>query len=47
MLLTFTPITFANDAGISLPFKLENTKYWQYFSDRVMGGVSDGKVGIE
>lgn len=47
MLLTFTPMTFANEANLSLLFTPENAKYWQYISDRVMGGVSDGTVAIE
>lgn len=47
MSLIFTPVTFANETDISLPFTPENTQYWQYLSDRVMGGVSNGQVEIE
>ena len=37
---------FANE-DIYLPFNKENAKYWQYISDRTMGGVSDGKAVLE
>jgi hypothetical protein len=32
---------------LSFPFNADSGKYWQYVSDRVMGGVSDGQVTIE
>ena len=32
---------------LSFPFNADSGKYWQYVSDRVMGGVSDGKVILE
>ena len=32
---------------IYLPFNEENAKYWQYISDRTMGGVSNGKAVLE
>jgi hypothetical protein len=32
---------------LSFPFNANSGKYWQYVSDRVMGGVSDGQVTIE
>ena len=31
----------------TFPFTADSGKYWQYVSDRVMGGVSDGKVTLE
>ena len=34
-------------ADLSFPFNAESGKYWQYVSDRVMGGVSDGQVSLE
>ena len=37
---------FANE-DIYLPFNKENAKYWQYISDRTMGGVSNGKAVLE
>ena len=33
--------------NLSFPFNADSGKYWQYVSDRVMGGVSDGQVTIE
>jgi hypothetical protein len=32
---------------LSFPFNADSGKYWQYVSDRVMGGVSDGQVTLE
>ena len=32
---------------LSFPFNADSGKYWQYTSDRVMGGVSDGQVTLE
>jgi hypothetical protein len=32
---------------LSFPFNADSGKYWQYVSDRVMGGISDGQVTIE
>ena len=32
---------------LSFPFNADSGRYWQYVSDRVMGGVSDGKVILE
>ena len=32
---------------LSYPFNADSGRYWQYVSDRVMGGVSDGKVILE
>ena len=47
VLLTFTTIASANDEALSFPFNADSGKYWQYVSDRVMGGVSDGQVTLE
>ena len=47
MLLTFTTIASASDEALSFPFNADSGKYWQYVSDRVMGGVSDGQVTLE
>jgi hypothetical protein len=47
LLLTFTTIISASDEVLSFPFNSDSGKYWQYISDRVMGGVSDGKVTLE
>ena len=32
---------------LSFPFNSDSGKYWQYTSDQVMGGVSDGEVILE
>ena len=34
-------------ADLSFPFNADSGNYWQYVSDRVMGGVSDGQVNLE
>ena len=46
-LLAFaTPIP-AVEEEIQLSFSKQNAKYWQYISDRTMGGVSDGQAVLE
>jgi len=47
VLLTFTTITSASEEVLSFPFTLDNVKDWKYFSDQVMGGVSEGQVSLE
>ena len=47
VLLTFTTIASASDEALSFPFNADSGKYWQYVSDRVMGGISDGQVTLE
>ena len=47
MLLTFTTMLSATEEDIDLLFTPDNAKYWQYISDRTMGGVSDGQVTLE
>ena len=37
----------ANEEDLTFPFTADSGKYWQYVSDRVMGGVSDGQVTLE
>ena len=37
----------ANEENLTFPFTADSSKYWQYVSDRVMGGVSDGQVTLE
>ncbi len=32
---------------LSFPFNADSGKYWQYVSDQVMGGVSEGQVSLE
>ena len=47
MLLTFTTIASANEEVLSFPFTPDNVNDWKYFSDQVMGGVSEGQVSLE
>ena len=35
------------DEDLVFPFNSVSGKYWQYISDQVMGGVSEGKVTLE
>ena len=46
-LLSFTTMICAAEDDISLPFTKESSKYWQYISDRTMGGISDGQAVLE
>ncbi len=39
--------SIAAEGDLSFPFNSDSNKYWQYVSDRVMGGVSDGQVTLE
>ena len=39
--------SIASEGDLSFPFNPDSGKYWQYVSDRVMGGVSDGQVNLE
>tara|TARA_B110000285_G_scaffold120817_1_gene136639 strand:- start:356 stop:955 length:600 start_codon:yes stop_codon:yes gene_type:complete len=45
--LGLTSKTFAKEAAISYPFTTNSAQYWQYSSDRVMGGISNGQVKLE
>tara|TARA_B110000902_G_scaffold61581_1_gene72741 strand:+ start:56 stop:547 length:492 start_codon:yes stop_codon:yes gene_type:complete len=47
MLFTFTTIASANEEILSFPFTPDNVNDWRYFSDQVMGGVSEGQVSLE
>ena len=38
--------SIANE-DLTFPFNSDSGRYWQYISDQVMGGVSDGKVTLE
>jgi len=46
-LLTFTTMIFAGENEINLPFTQDSGRYWQYISDRTMGGISDGQAVLE
>ena len=47
MLLTFSSISYGTEKGIDLKFDQNSSKYWQYISDRVMGGISNGQAALE
>ena len=50
LISVFTFYTFHLDAdenNISLTFDKDSAKYWQYISDRTMGGVSDGQAFLD
>ena len=47
IILVFTNITFAAEDDINLIFNQDSVNYWQYISDRTMGGVSTGKAVLE
>ena len=47
ILLIFTTMVSAAEDSIELPFTQDSSKYWQYISDRTMGGISDGKATLE
>ena len=46
-ILVLNTKTFADEETLSYPFNADSGRYWQYVSDRVMGGVSDGQVSLE
>jgi len=46
IMIIFSSKSIATE-DLSFPFNADSGKYWQYVSDRVMGGVSDGQVTIE
>ncbi len=46
-LLIFTSFYSLAAEDIKLTFTPETSKYWQYISDRTMGGISDGKATLE
>jgi len=39
--------TWAKEKDLSYPFTSNSGQYWQYSSDRVMGGISNGQVKLE
>ena len=45
-ILSISSNVIANDELLAYPFNAVSGSYWQYVSDRVMGGVSDGKVHL-
>ena len=47
ILLIFTTMVSAAEDSVELPFNQDSSQYWQYISDRTMGGISDGKATLE
>ena len=47
ILLTLTSVVYASNKDFTLFFNEETAKYWQYISDRTMGGISDGQAVLE
>ena len=47
LLLTFATMISAAEEDINISFTQDSVKYWQYISDRTMGGVSNGQVALE
>ena len=47
VLLNITSNVIAAEKEIYFEFTKENAKYWQYISDRTMGGISNGKASLE
>tara|TARA_B110000014_G_scaffold216615_1_gene170803 strand:+ start:712 stop:1266 length:555 start_codon:yes stop_codon:yes gene_type:complete len=47
LFITCTNIVFAAEEEIQFQFNKENAKYWQYISDKTMGGISDGQAVLE
>jgi len=45
--LAFSSKIAADEGTLDYPFNADSGRYWQYVSDRVMGGVSDGQVTLE
>ena len=46
MIMLSSKVIAAEDY-LAFPFTADSGKYWQYVSDQVMGGVSDGQVSLE
>ena len=47
MMLSLTATTSAAEEDLRFPFTPNSAQYWQYVSDRTMGGVSNGQVTLE
>jgi len=46
-LLTLTTVASALEDNLSFPFTPDSVKNWKFFSDQVMGGLSEGNVSLE
>ena len=47
ILATFSALSSAAESDTKIPFTKESGKYWQYISDRTMGGISEGQAVLE
>ena len=47
VLLTLTTLASALEDNLSFPFTPDSVKNWKFFSDQVMGGLSEGNVSLE
>ena len=47
VLLTLTTVASALEDNLSFPFTPDSVKNWKFFSDQVMGGISEGQVSLE
>ena len=46
LVFIFTTYAHAKPQDLHFPFSPQTSDYWQYISDRTMGGVSNGKVTL-
>ena len=46
LMFVFTTYAHAKPQDLHFPFSPQSSNYWQYISDRTMGGVSNGKVTL-
>ena len=47
ILVTFSALSSATELDTKIPFTKDSGKYWQYISDRTMGGISQGQAVLE
>ena len=47
ILVTFSALSSAAELDTKIPFTKDSGKYWQYISDRTMGGISQGQAVLE
>jgi hypothetical protein len=44
ILVTFSALSSAAELDTKIPFTKDSGKYWQYISDRTMGGKKQGQA---
>ena len=47
VLISLTTLASALEDNLSFPFTPDSVKNWKFFSDQVMGGISEGQVSLE